>query len=489
MFEYLMPVLFFRNYPGTLVSESCETAIAVQMDYANEKHIPWGISESGFYSFDAAMNYQYRAFGVPELGYKRDLPDDLVVTPYASMIALTLQPHKVYENLLRFEKRKMIGRFGLYEAIDYTKGRLPAGHEYGIVQSYMAHHQGMILIAACNYLADEVMIRRFNSDERIKSVELLLQEKIPDNPHIEYPHPDEPGSRHSLVRPANSTPWRVPVQSPVPQVHFLSGGNYSVLITNAGGGYSQWEEFALTRWHSDTTLDNWGNWLYIKDLDSGALWSAGCQPIGCQPDSQEVIFFPHKAEFHRWDNNISIHNEITVGTDDVEVRRVTLHNDSDHIRHLSLTSYAEVALAPLASDQRHPAFNKLFIVSEYLPDKNALLFYRRPRSSEEKPVFLAHAVVVEPGSELTGEYESNRMRFLGRGRSLRSPLALDGTHRELSRTIGETLDPIMSLAQEITIKPHTRPAGLLPYLCHTHSHGHIGTTDPLQISFADQPRV
>ena len=249
----------------------------------------------------------------------------------------------------------------------------------------------------------------------------------------------------------------MPVDSPIPQVHVLSQGDTSVLITNAGGGYSQWREFALTRWQADTTLDQWGTWIYVQDRESGALWSATCQPIGCAPEHQEVLFYPHKVEFRRSDNGISLRTGITVSTDGVEIRRVNILNDSDRPRRLKLTSYGEVVLAAQAADRRHPAFNKLFIESEYLPKENALLFQRRPRSADEKPVVLIHAMVIEAGRKVTGEHESDRAQFLGRSQTHAHPVGmLQGANRHLSGTTGGTLDPIFSLAQEIDLKPHAK---------------------------------
>ena len=456
MFEYLMPDLFVKNYAGTFLSESCYSAVAAQISYAQQKHIPWGISESGYLAFDPSMNYQYRAFGVPDLGINHDIPEDLVVAPYASLLGLSLQPQAVLDNITLFENLHMLGRFGFYEAIDYTRRRLPPEKQHAIVQSYMAHHQGMILLAACNYLSNDVMVRRFHADERVQSIELLLQEKIPQDPHIEYPHPEETVELHSITRSVNIAPWPVPADSPIPQVHVLSDGEYHLLITNAGGGYSQWQEFALTRWQADTTQDNWGTWIYLQDRDNGECWSVTSQPISCLPENQEILFSPHKVEFRRWDHGISLHTEIAVGGDAVEIRRVTLLNDSDQPRRLKLISYGEVVLAPLATDQRHPAFNKLFIESEYLPEKNALLFSRRSRSSDEKPVYMAHALLVGPGHKLTCEYESDRAPFLGRGHTSRLPSVLEDKDSYLSGTVGGTLDPIMSLAQEIDLKPHAR---------------------------------
>lgn len=456
MFEYLMPVLFTRMYEGTFLAESCHAAVDAQISYAREHRVPWGTSESGYFAFDANLNYQYRAFGIPELGYKRDLLDDLVITPYATALALALRPKEAMENLAYLQKLQMLGRFGLYEAIDYTRKRLPVGQPFAIVKSYMAHHQGMILMAACNTLVNDAMLRRFHADEHIQSIDLLIQEKIPQTSNFEYPHPDEPLEVLPYRHAVHIVPWRVPVDTPVPLVNFLSQGSFGSLITNAGGGYSQWQDIALTRWQADSTLDQFGTWIYVQDRDNGALWSATSQPVGSAPASQEILYSPHKVDFRRWDHGVSLHTEITVSADGVEVRRVTLLNDGDHPRRLKLSSYAEVALAEQAVDQRHPAFNKLFIESEYLSDGNALLFVRRPRSADEKPLVLVHALVADPGRRLTAQYETDRARFLGRGRSCESPAVLEDRNRPLAGATGGTLDPIFSLSQEIDLKPHSK---------------------------------
>ncbi len=476
MFEYLMPPLLMRHYEGTLLGQSCRAAIAHQITYARQKDVPWGISEAGYYGFDANMNYQYRGFGVPGLGFRRDLDEDLVITPYASLLALPLYPQAVMRNIAHLIERQMLGHYGFYEAIDYTDSRLHLGQKSAIVHSYMVHHQGMILLALTNYLQGEVIVHRFHADPRVQSVELLLQEQVPQQAPVEVPHPAEVGVLPPIQPRPTLGPWHVPVDAPLPQVHFLSNGRYGLLITSAGGGYGDWRGVPLTRWRSDTTLDDWGTWIYVQDRDDGdgfgtpsatqpKLWSAGYQPTASQPESQEVLFYAHKAEFRRQDHDISLHMEITVSPDDdVEIRRITLTNHSDSSRRLMLTSYGEVVLAPQAADRRHPAFNKLFVESEYLPDLNALLFRRRPRSAEEEPIYLAHLLVVERGQEITGAHESDRARFLGRGGTVRSPLALSppsvppigGDERGggLSGTTGATLDPIMALGQEIELEPH-----------------------------------
>lgn len=455
MFEYLMPSLLMRDYQQTLVDETRRTVVDRQIEYGRQKGVPWGISESSYFHFDANMNYQYRAFGVPGLGFKRGLGDNLVISPYSSLLALPVRPQAVMANISHLAELQMIGLYGFYEAIDFTSSRLPKGKEYAIVHSYMAHHQGMILLALDNYLNDDAMIRRFHADPRIQSVELLLQEQIPEYVSVEYPHPQVDVIIRPLQPRAVLEAWHPTKDIALPQVHCLSNGRYSLLITNAGGGYSRLEELDLTRWRADTTLDNWGTWIYIQDRDTGTLWSAGYQPIASQPDSHEVRFYPHKVEFQRRDHGISVQMAITVSPEDnVEIRWITLTNHGDLSRRLALSSYGEVVLAPQDTDRRHPAFNKLFIESEYLQELNALLFHRRPRSDEEKPIYLAHLLIGERGT-FTSDFESDRARFLGRGRTAHSPAALRGESPRLSGSTGATLDPVMVLSQHIDMEPHS----------------------------------
>jgi cyclic beta-1,2-glucan synthetase len=454
MFEYLMPPLLMRSYEGTLLNQTAHAVTKQQIKYSQRQNVPWGISESGYYHFDASQNYQYQAFGVPGLGFKRGLGENLVITPYASLLALSIEPQAVLENIEQLEKAGLLGHYGFYEAIDYTRSRLPLGWQQAIVRSYMAHHQGMIMLSLANYLLDKVMVRRFHADPRIRSVDLLLQEQIPEQVPLEEPPSEDITGARPARPPVTAIPWSVPVHTPVPQVHYLSNGRFSVFITNAGSGYSRWQEADLTRWRADTTLDDWGTWVYVQDRDSQKLWSASYQPTAATPESQEVLFYPHKAEFRRRDDDISLVMEITVPPDeDLEVRQITLTNHSDDTRRLTLTSYGEVVLGSQAADTRHPAFNKLFIESEYIPEINGLLFCRRPRSAKEEPLYLIHALVAEEG-KISSTYESDRDQFLGRGRTTRSPAALSNGSYGLSRTAGATLDSIMALGQEIDLAPH-----------------------------------
>jgi cyclic beta-1,2-glucan synthetase len=455
MFEYLMPALWTRHYPNTLLEASADAAIEAQIAYVRDKHnVPWGISESGYHRFDANMNYQYRAFGVPGLGFKRGLEDDLVISPYASLLALPLRPQAVLKNIQRLRGLGMLGDYGFYEALDYTTARLALNQEYAIVRSYMVHHQGMILLALVNALDGEPMVRRFHADHRIRSVELLLQEQIPHAAPLEEMSRAESSAARVTPPEITAAPWPAPVKTPFPLAHYLGNGRYGLLITNAGSGFDRWQDIDLTRWRADTTCDDWGLYIYIQDLESGELWSASTQPIISRVAQHDVTFAPHKADFNYSGDAVSSHMEITVApTDDVAIRRLRVTNRSDETHRLRLVSYGEIVLAEQASDQRHPAFNKLFITSSYLPEQNALLFTRRPRSSHETPPFMAHALVVEDGQALTRAYETDRGHFLGRGGTLRSPAALNGAG--LSATTGHVLDPIMSLGQELELAPHT----------------------------------
>jgi len=454
LFEYLMPPLLLGSYPGTLLDQSSRAAVRGQIDYARRRQIPWGISESGYYAFDAGLNYQYRAFGVPGFGLKRGLDEDLVVAPYASLMALSLFPREVLHNIRRLRRLGMVGQFGFYEAVDFTVSRLPLGQAQARVLSYMSHHHGMTLAALANFLSDEVMVRQFCADPRIQSVELLQQEQLP----LRAPLEEAPGlaamSAQTMRQQVSLAPWGVPAQAQTPNVHLLSNGRYGVVITSAGAGYSQWQGMALTRWRADPTLDDWGTWIYLKDRDSGALWSAAFQPIASASARQSALFYPYKAEFHREQDALALKMEVGVAVDDdVEIRHLVLTNNSDRPRRVTLTSYAEVVLAPQEVDRSHPAFNKLFIESEFLPDLGAQIFHRRPRSAEDPPIHLIHMLVANSGQRASVAHEADRARFLGRGRTVRSPLSLTGPGAGLSGTTGATLDPIMALGLEIELAP------------------------------------
>ncbi|HSG26823.1 MAG TPA: glucoamylase family protein, partial [Anaerolineales bacterium] len=456
MFEYLMPGLLVKQYPDTLLTQSMYNSIDRQIDFARQKGIPWGISESGYFRFDSAMNYQYRAFGVPGLGLKPGLGDELVISPYASLLALPFEPGEVMDNIAHLIRMQMLGDYGFYEAVDFTPKRLMMGEKRAIIRSFMIHHQGMIMVSLINTLLDKPMVRRFHTDPQVRSVELLLQEHLPSA----IPAIDLPGEETAMARPIQpkkmAASWQVPSDTVYPWVHYLSNGQYGVMITNSGSGFSRWRDIDLTRWRADTTLDDWGTWIYIRDQESGELWSASPQPCNHPQINWKVNFSPNQTEFHSKFSNIDSDLQITVPPDDdVEVRRLRLTNYSPHTRRLAITSFGELVLGDQNNDRRHPAFNKLFIESEYYPQNHILMFSRRLREATEQPLFMAHAVVVEPDPSIVVKFESDREKFLKRGGSPRRPAALISGDGELSGSAGAVLDPIMSLQIQLEIEPHS----------------------------------
>ncbi|HEY3476800.1 MAG TPA: glucoamylase family protein, partial [Anaerolineales bacterium] len=456
MFEYLMPNLFMESYPNTLMDESCRLAIEQQIEYAAQKDIPWGTSEASYYNFDAQQIYQYQAFGIPSLGYKRGLSDDLVVAPYASLLALPFTAQAVMQNLERLESLRMWGLYGMYESVDFTTERLKTGESHAVIRTFMVHHQGMILLSLCNYLFDKRMIRRFHADPRIESVELLLQEQTPAYAPTEHPRHQQTDS----IRPYAAIPldpWSVSPDAPYTQIHCLSNGSYSLLISAAGSGFSRWGEMELTRWRGDPTLNHHGIWIYVEDRTNGQLWSVTRQPTMIPPDRSEVNFYPHQVEFERQDGDIVLRTVVSVAAeDDVEIRQVNITNHGNQARVLALTSYAEIILNEQSADLRHPAYNKLFIESEFLEKDEMLLFRRRLRSADEEPVYFAHFFTSNHEDVRLTSFETDRAKFLGRGGTTQRPLSLSTAAQTstLSGTTGATLDPICAMQADVVVQPY-----------------------------------
>jgi cyclic beta-1,2-glucan synthetase len=451
MFEYLMPRLLMRDYPDTLMSQSTEAVVSQQMLYARNHKIPWGMSESGFYAFDNDMNYQYRAFGIPSLSFKRGMETEQVVSPYASFLALSIKPQDVLSNMDELNKHNGLGTYGYYEAIDFTKDRLPLHQSRAVVREYMAHHQGMLLIAVLNYLQADVMVKRFHADPYIESVEMLLREQMPDE--VKAIPDDAVGANPNTsakIFNINTSAWIPEIVSSAPRVHYLSNGSFGTLITSTGAGYSQWRDIALTRWRADTSLENWGTWIYLKEEDK--VWSISFQP---KPEGfHRVSFHPHQAEFHSHAYEIVALMSLTIAPeDDIEIRRIRLHNQTEQSRRISVSSYAEVVLAPQMSDQRHPAFNKLFVEVEYLPELNAVLCTRRARSARESPPYLLHLLF--SGEELQNvRCETDRRQFLGRYRTASTPQVLSEEGAEFTGAAATSLDPVMALATDVDLASH-----------------------------------
>lgn len=457
MFEYLMPALFMTAYPGTLLTQTCRTVIRKQIRYARLHQIPWGMSEAGYHATDAKHVYQYRAFGVPGLGLKRGLSDDLVVTPHATLLALPFHPVAACANLARLISREdALGTYGLYEAIDYTPARVPRGKTRALVRSYMAHHQGMGLLGLSHLLLGAPMVRRFMSDPRMRATAMLLQERVPDITPTIRPHRREASAASAREKDDAELALRRFTQpnAPVPGVQLLSNGNYHVMVTHAGGSSSRWQDLALTRWREDFTRDHWGVFLYLRDVETNDVWSGTFQPLAHDSIQEEVVFSPGRAEFRRRVQAVDTQTEICVSPeDDVEIRRITLRNRARHARRIELTSYAEVVLAPTAADLAHRAFSNLFVHTEILPNGDTVLCTRRRRDAGEPEVWYFHQLCVW-GQRAVASCETDRARFLGRGRTPANPAAIEqpiGQTAPLSNTAGFVIDPVAAVRQSTTL--------------------------------------
>jgi cyclic beta-1,2-glucan synthetase len=454
MFEYLMPALLSQYVDGSLLERSCETAVARQIAYGKQRRVPWGISESAFAAFGANSDYHYQSFGVPGMGLKRGLGKDLVISPYSTALALAVRPVEAVANFRVLANEGAEGPWGFYDAVDYTPDRVPEGERRVVVFNYMTHHQGMSMVALANALLDHRVQRRFQRQPLIRSTDLLLQERTPlavlqfqpqdDATTTVPPMPVMPGPvSRRISTPATATP----------RAHLLSNGQYHLMLTNAGGGYSTCRDLAITRWRSDVTRDDWGQFIYLRDLATDRAWSATHQPTRVAADTYEVTYSVDKAEFRRRDGNLESHLEVTISPEcNVEVRQITITNHGRRPANVELTSYAEVVLAGAGGDVAHPAFNKLFVETEFVPECNALIARRRPRDATSEPAYAVHVLAAPPAALERLEFETDRARFLGRGRSTANPAAMDAGAK-LSGTTGCVLDAVFSLRARVNLAP------------------------------------
>jgi hypothetical protein len=451
MFEYLMPLLVMPSYENTLLDQTNKAVVQKQIEYGKKRSVPWGISESGYNMVDAHLNYQYRAFGVPGIGFKRGLGEDLVISPYSTILALMVAPNEAYKNLQVLKEEGYEGRYGFYEAIDYTTARLLRKQKRAVIESFMAHHQAMSFLSLSYLLLNRPMQQRFESEVHLKSTLLLLQERIPRMSTFYQPsvHTGDTsfisGSDLSIrvVNTPNTT---------VPEIQLLSNGRYHVMVTNSGGGYSRWKNMAVTRWREDSTCDNWGSFCYIRDLGSNLVWSSSYQPTLQQGENYEAVFSQGRAEFRRRDFSLETHTEIVVSPeDDIELRRVHITNRYRKKRMLEITSYAEVVLAVPAADESHPAFSNLFVQTEINEQRQAIICTRRPRSVEEKTPWMFHLMKVHDAEITNISYETDRDQFIGRGNTINQPGVMRRSG-SLGGHSGSVLDPIVSIQSRIVLE-------------------------------------
>jgi cyclic beta-1,2-glucan synthetase len=454
MFEYLMPSLVMRAPAGSLVEQTSRLIVRRQIEYGASLGIPWGVSESAYNARDLELTYQYSNFGLPDLGLKRGLAENVVVAPYATALATMVNPLAAARNFERLAYIGARGRYGFYEALDFTPMRVPEGDKVALVRAFMAHHQGMTIVAIADALLASTMRARFHAEPIVQATELLLQERTPRDVAVAHPWAAEAKSA-GRIRETEPFGGRrfISAHDATPATHLLSNGRYAVMLTAAGSGYSRWRDMAVTRWREDSTCDDWGSYVLLRDVDSGAVWSAGFQPSGVEPDDYDVAFLEGRAEIVRRDGTLTTTLEVLVSAeDDAEVRRVSISNSGGSEREIEVTSYAELVLTAQAADLAHPAFSKLFVETEYLANVGAILATRRRRAPNEPEIWAAHLAVVSGHLAAKPEIETDRARFLGRRRSPRDPIAaIDG--RPLSSTVGTVLDPVFVLRHRVRVAP------------------------------------
>ncbi len=453
MFEYLMPLLVMPTYDNTLLNQTYKAIIQKQIDYGKKRSVPWGISESGYSLTDANLNYQYKAFGVPGTGFKRGLGEDLVIAPYATMMALMVEPEEAYKNLQVLKEAGFERKFGFFEAIDYTSSRVQRKQTHTVIRSFMAHHQGMGFLSIAYLLLNKPMQQRFIADLGVKSSLLLLQERIP---RISTFYSPALHAADIALTGGSDMPMRV-IKTPntaIPAVQLLSNGRLHVMITNSGSGYTRWKNIAVTRWREDTTCDNRGTFCYIRDVDNDVYWSSAYQPSLQTGTNYEAVFSQGRAEFRRTDLSLDTHTEIVVSPeDDIELRRIHITNRSRKRRVIEITSYAEVVLVPPLAEEMHPAFSNLFVETSVNEERHAIICTRRPRSPEEQVYWMFHLMKVPDALVLEVSYETDRRNFIGRGHSIHQPKVMKND-TPLQGSRGSVLDPVVSIRYRIIIEPN-----------------------------------
>jgi cyclic beta-1,2-glucan synthetase len=451
MFEYLMPSLVMRAPQGSMLAETNRMVVARQEAYGAAIGMPWGISESAFNARDLEMTYQYSNFGVPGLGLKRGFSENRVVAPYATGLAAMIDPAAAARNYAALSALGAEGRYGFYEAIDFTPSRLQTDEDFAIIRSFMAHHQGMTITAIANMLQGGRLRDRFHAEPMIQASDLLLQERVPRDVATSPPRATEVAvAAAEDSENAGLRTFEAPA-SAVPTGHILSNGNYSVLLTPTGEGFSRWRDIAVTRWRAEATQATFGSFIFMRDTTTGLAWSAGVQPTGADAELHRAAFNEHHAAYTHHTARLTTTTEVVVSAeDDAEARRVTLTNAGRRPREVDVTSYAELVLAPLATDIAHPAFAKMFVVTDYLPELGVIIATRRRRTPQEPEVWAAHIAVVEGEDTAPIQIETDRARFIGRGRTIGDPAMVDAP---LSGTIGTVLDPIFSIRRRVSIPP------------------------------------
>lgn len=383
-FEYLMPHINIAKYEGSLIDESCRFMIRSQQEYTKKLGIPWGISESAFNLKDLNNNYQYKAFGIPWLGLKRGLADEMVVSAYGSILAINDYPKEVVSNLKRLEAEDMLGEFGFYESIDYTPERLNKSSKSVPVKTYMAHHQGLILLSINNLFNNNVLQKRFMRNPEIKAIDILLQERMPENMLITK----EKKEKIDKIKYSGYDSYEENVYTKINEnlvpANVIANENYSVVINAKGEGYSTYKDIAINRF-KETNDKKGGIYFYIKNIRTKKIWKANVDGFSNKPDKYSISFSPDRNKLIRTDENIETTQDIIVAQDTgTEIRKITLENNSNIDETVEISSIFEPILSTREQDYSHRAFNNFGLRYEFLEDKQTILINRIKRENEKE---------------------------------------------------------------------------------------------------------
>ena len=451
-FEYLMPNINIPKYPGSLLDESCKFLIMSQKEYNKKLKIPWGISESAFNLKDLNNNYQYKAFGIPWLGLKRGLADEIVVAPYASMMAIIDEPIEVLKNLKQLEKLGMYNKYGFYESIDYTPTRLRKNETKAIVKTYMAHHQGLILLSINNLMNNNIVQKRFVQNPEIEAVDILLQERMPENIIITKEE-KEKVEKIKYIDYENATQREITkINTKLNNVNVIGNDKYTIIMDQKGNGYSKYNNILINR-YKYTDDEEQGIFFFFKNIKTKRIWTSNYMNYLSKADKYVMCFTPDMNKITRQDGNIETITKISVApTEPVEIRRIELVNHGIEDETIEITSFLEPLISEKEQDYAHRAFNKLFLEYEIIED--TILIRRKSRDKSKSDMFLAVNLYAE--NEIIGEteFEVDKEKFYGR-EAIGLPKTVESSI-PLGRNIGLTTEPIVAIKNTVKIKANEK---------------------------------
>ena len=443
-FEYLMPEINMNTYKGSLLDESCRFMLMSQKKYAKQLDIPWGISEAAFNLRDFNNNYQYKAFGIPWLGLKRGLEEDMVVSSYAIFLSMRFNAKEAIKNLRKLEKQNMYGKYGFYESIDYTMDRLKYGKSYEVVKTYMAHHQGLILLSINNLINNNILVKRFNNNPEIEAVDILLQERMPEKAIITKEKKEKVQRLKMQMLDNYSERVYTKQNTNLNISNVISNGNYTVVSNLHGNGYSKCGNILINR-YKETADYNQGIVFYIKNLSTKQIWSSA------PTKNSKVVFAPDKIEFSKIEGSIEEKEKITVSPDEpVEIRRLNLKNNGNNVETVEITSCFEPVLSTSIQDYAHTAFNNLFLLFERLDNDN-ILIKRKHRDSKQKDFYLGVSLNIEGEKIGEIEYEIDKEKFVGKG-NIGIPESIINS-KPFSKNLGLVTDPVIAMKRTVKILP------------------------------------